>query len=283
MSTVQRPAPEVDRLPETDSNAPTGTSGTVALKTSDPKTWPWPEAADFVKWKGQFDPPSLFAKALVKTIPIEPNKTRLLDLGCGTGVIGGLSLLWKKAQFVTFNDIQEAAILVTRFNAAVQIENGKIKSDQVDYITGPFVGIAKDVVDRHDLIAFNPPQLPTDCVNQTYLRKMLADPSMTDYRNGGPGGLKIVEEFLGWYAGLPWPKPTAVILLSSFLGKNRIANAIAAHGLRANTIGERPAVLRPILTEAADRLSSDERKERSLEKVNGTWIKTLRTISLTDC
>jgi methylase of polypeptide subunit release factors len=264
MSTVKAPPPKVDRLDETDSNSAAGASDTILLKTSDPKTWPWPEAADFVKWTGQFDPPSLFARALVKTIPIEANKTRLLDLGCGTGPIGGLSLLWKKAQFVTFNDIQEAAILVTRLNATVQIENGKIQSNQVDYVTGPLGDVTKEVVDRHNLIAFNPPQLPTDFVDEGYLRKVSADPSMSYYRIGGPDGLKIVKESLGWYASLPRPKPTLVILLSSFLGKSPIANAIAAHGLRATTIGETPAKLRPILTLAADRFSSVERKERSL-------------------
>ena len=53
------------------------------------KTKPeWPEAFHYVNKSKAFDPPSLFAKALSKTIPIREDQTRLLDIGCGSGIIG---------------------------------------------------------------------------------------------------------------------------------------------------------------------------------------------------
>lgn len=253
---------------------------------TDSKTWPWPEASKFVSETSYFEPPSLFAKAMSETIPIEANKTRLLDIGCGSGIVGIYCLVEKKAQCVTFNDIQREAISESGSNVATKIEEGQIRPEQADYVVAPFSDIARSIVDHHSLIGFNPPQLPTDYLDEDYLRKLEVDPSMSIYRIGGTDGLKIVREFFHWYAGLSLPKPAAVILLSSFLGRTRIANAIRTCGLSGTILAETPAPLRKILINAADNFSAAERSERSLARSltegGSIWMKTFLTVSLTN-
>jgi hypothetical protein len=55
--------------------------------------------------------------------------------------------------------------------------------------------------------------------------------------------LADAREFIRWYADLDRPKADAVILLSSFLGRSRIADAIQKCGLNWKIVGERTVPL----------------------------------------
>jgi len=244
--------------------------------------WPWQQASDYISPLSVFDPPSLFAKAMSDTIPIEPGSTRLLDIGCGSGIIGIYCLVKKKARFVTFNDIQDIAILETRANVTRHIQQGTIRETQVASQKGAFAAIPPSIIAHHNLIVFNLPQLPTDYLDKDYKTKVEADQSMSYFRLGGKDGLKIARNFFGWYAGLKKP-PAAVILLSSFLGKSRIREAIEKHGIEWKILKETKIILREIFTKQADKFSKNESeiKDRSLERnADGKWTKKLLTIRM---
>jgi len=230
--------------------------------------------------------PSQFPEALVRTIPIESGKTRLLDIGCGSGIIGIFSLIEKKARFVTFMDIESKWLDIARCNLDIKIREGAIKQPQVKLLSASgFAEILPEQVAQHDLLAFNPPQLPYTYVSEETRREIEGDPIEKRFRYGGPDGLDIAREFFKWYRSLPKPKPDAVILLSSFLGRKLIGEVISSHGLRQ--IGEpreTRARLRDMFWEQANTLSQStvQRGDRSLELDGAVWHKRLLTIRVAD-
>lgn len=233
------------------------------------------------------DQPSRFARTMAQTIPIDKGVTKLLDIGCGSGIIGIYCLIKKEARSVTFNDLQASWIDTTRRNVDIKIREGTIQQAQVEFTkAGPFADpkvISTEVIAQHTLLAFNPPQLPTEYVVEKSLQSIENDPIEKAFRIGGPDGLNIVRNFLEWYAGVKTPKPDAVILLSSFLGRELINQTIASCGLREASREETAGVpLRPIFVkEKIDALSNEERDDKSLTPDgHGWWTKTLFTIRL---
>ena len=246
---------------------------------SDREHEPWIEAMKYVtETCGQ--PPSLFAKTLCETIPIEPQKTRLLDVGCGSGIIGIYCLVNRDAAFVTFNDIQEEMISATRVNVAQQIRLGAISEAQVDYLRADFRSIPASVIGRHDLIAFNPPQLPETSFSTETIEKIAADSTLSYFRLGGIDGLAVARTFFNWYSRLLSPKPSVVILLSSFLGLPRIQEMFEREGLEWRILKRTRVPLRDILTDSAERLPLQEIADRLLMRTGSRkWTKELLTIA----
>ncbi len=107
---------------------------------------------------------------LIKAIDVE-GRENALDMGCGTGII---SLhLAKKGCSVTAVDVNENAIRNAMLNATQNGFNIRfIKSNLFENIEESF-----------DLIAFNPPYLPTE--NKEDITW-----------DGGKGGIETIERFL---------------------------------------------------------------------------------------
>ena len=251
-----------------------------SLSVSSAEHGEWPEAVSYVAETGGHAP-SVFAKTMCTTIPIEPQKTRLLDVGCGSGIVGIFCLVERGATFVTFNDIQEEMISVTRSNVARQVRFGVISEQQANYLVSPFQDIPEEILRRHDLIAFNPPQLPEGSLPAQMRLEIHADPSMSYFRLGGSDGLDIVRQFLQWYSRLNEPMPKAVVLLSSFLGLKRISLAMDRGGIEWKILARTRVPLRRILCDAAERLLPEEREDSSLiSTAPGEWTKELLTVSL---
>lgn len=245
--------------------------------------WEWPGAKTYIRTLGGFDRPSCFAKTLTERIAELPGERRILDTGCGTGIIGIYCLITKKASFVTFNDVQSEAISVTFANISSQIQKGRILESQVACFKSEFSGIPASIVARHNLIAFNMPQLPTRDVDKDYLRKVEATPSMNYFRIGGPDGLRVARRFLRWYTGLTGTRTEALILLSSFLGKSRIEKVLNESGVKWKLLKTDRVPLRQSLTSRAEKFSARERSERSLGKTHsGKWTKELLPILFTN-
>jgi len=252
----------------------------------------WQQILELIGKSNFFDPPSLFAKTLSETLPIGE---RIIDIGCGTGVIGLYCLLHRQAQLVTFSDILVEAIVETYENLNKLIEYEKIfkshgfiererifKSKIGGYELGSFDRIPLSVISEHSILAFNPPQLPTDHVTQKYRDEVEKSGTNSIFRLAGPDGLKVSDKFFEWYAKLQNPKPKAIILLSSFLGQSRIVKAISSHGLKANFLHETIIDLRPQLVDSANKFydNEEERNDRSIIKNGDIWQKKLFTISL---
>lgn len=234
--------------------------------------WEWEHAKAYIRFTGGH-PPSHFAKVLATAIQTEERSDRLLDLGCGSGIIGIYALVEKVAASATFVDVQEGMVLAAKANLDLCIAKGTIRADQVDYLTADFNQIPLSILETHDLIAFNPPQLPEAFVNKEYLEALRQDRSGAVFRLGvgasNPDGLNVIRSFLDWYASLPATAPQAVIGLSGFLGRKRIERLLNAHRLDWTLKQKTRIPLRTILTQAAYELAKDE-LEKAIDLSNLT-------------
>ncbi len=229
--------------------------------------------------------PSKLAQVLAETLPVEPRTKRLLDIGCGSGIIGLYSLLEKKASSVTFIDVLDVWIEITRANVKLKIENGAIAPSQVDVVDAmPFNRISPETVAQSDMLAFNLPQFPESFVSPDDRSKIGADPVRSRYRLAGPDGLKVAREFCQWYGCLSQPKPDAVFVLWSILGKRQIIEAIKTDRFQWTTIKETPVPLKPEFSGMAAQFYRDaeERDNRMLARDGKGWINHVLTIRLTD-
>lgn len=112
-----------------------------------------------------------------------PESARVLDLGCGSGVLG-LSLAAARPRWhVTLADISPEALELTRENAAkLELPNVSfVESDLFSALDGPF-----------DLIAANLPYVP-ETERATLTKEVQHDPDLALF--GGPDGLDVIRRF----------------------------------------------------------------------------------------
>jgi methylase of polypeptide subunit release factors len=132
----------------------------------------WPDARAYVSPISFFDPPSYFAENLCKTIPPKSGNRRLLDVGCGSVIIGIYCLIEGKADFVTFSDIQCQAIAESCANFVRHVELKKLRVEQAAFMEHcPFQRISREIVVEHELVVFNPPQIPEKYLNPETVKK----------------------------------------------------------------------------------------------------------------
>jgi methylase of polypeptide subunit release factors len=247
---------------------------------SAPAEWWQPYVADCGREK-----PSKLSQVLAETIPVEPPTKKLLDIGCGTGIIGLYCLLEKKAHSVTFVDLMPEWVDITRANVSFQIEKRAITSSQVDVMEAmPFARISPELVAQHDMLIFNLPQYPEDYSNPSDLSTFRADPIKAHYRLAGPDGLKLVRDFSQWYARLKQPKPDMVFVLWSILGKRQITKALNNEGFQWKIIKETPIPVKPEFSHVAAQFfqDSEEKDNRMLERDGDGWTNKVLTIRLTN-
>lgn len=247
---------------------------------SRPAEWWQPYVADCGCEK-----PSRLAQVLAETIPVEPRTKKLLDIGCGSGIIGLYCLLEQKARSVTFIDVLDVWIEITRANVNLQIASGTIAPSQVESIAAmPFNRISPETVAGNDMLVFNLPQFPEGFVSASDWSKLAADPVRSRYRFAGPDGLKLVRDFCQWYGGLKQPKPDAVFVLWSILGKRQITEALQSDRFQWTTIKETAVPLKPEFSGIAAQFFRDaeERDNRMLVRDGDGWTNHVLTIRLTD-
>lgn len=169
-----------------------------------------------------------------------PAGVRILDMGCGSGVIG-LSLasaLREKAPKVVLADVSPEALALTKENAdklAVALEGADVVMVQSDLFSG--------VEGRFDLIVANLPYI-SDADMKTLSREVQHDPALA--LRGGPQGTEVMEVFLA--AVSSYLQPGGLAALEFGFGQGpRLREVAQSHGF-AN----------------AELMKDDEGKERYL-------------------
>jgi methylase of polypeptide subunit release factors len=230
-------------------------------------SWYWPEGLRYVPDPG-VDPPNCFSRILVENLPAV---STLLDLGCGSGVVGLYALLEKKAHFVTFADIVPHRLAV----AAENLRRKGIAADRYALGQGGFADLDVAMVCAHDLIAFNPPQFPEWILTPEELASFAAPPEFKSFRGANPDGLALVRDFAHWFDALPAPKPSAIVNVSGFLGLTLIAAALPNSRIIART----RVPLRARFAQAARTLNRKDRRGRTLKRSwRGDWSEEILTI-----
>jgi methylase of polypeptide subunit release factors len=244
-----------------------------------PAEWWRPYVAD----RG-LEKPSILSQVLARTIPTEPPTKKLLDIGCGTGILGLYCLLEKKASSVTFIDLMPEWIEIARENVRLKMEQGHITPTQVELMEAmPFTQISPQLVARHDLITFNLPQYPEAFGAAADLAQFAAEPVKARYRLAGPDGLKLARDFSQWYGRLPQPKPDVVFVLWSILGKRQIAEALTSDRFRWKIIQQTPVPVKPEFSHIAAQFfqNPEERENRMLSQDGKGWMNQVLTFQLT--
>ena len=119
---------------------------------------------------------------ILKQLPGE--NLQILDVGCGSGVIGLSLAAEKPSSYITLVDVSEDALSLTRENAEkLGVSNVEIlRSDLLDRVTGSF-----------DLIVANLPYVP-EGEAKTMARELAHDPTLALF--SGPEGMDLLRRFI---------------------------------------------------------------------------------------
>ncbi len=213
---------------------------------------------------------TLFSHAMCDALAANLPK-RLLDIGCGSGVVGLYSLL-NGSDFVCFNDIQSQALSLTQQNLTQQ----QIDEARYQLENAPFQQINLND-SNFDSIAFNPPQLPTDNVSMD----QFGEPSERVFRDGGANGRQLIDQYILWLGEHLVTSCRAYLGMSSLLSVDDVLGFASERGLNGIKKFSRKVPLRPILYAAADKLSNSEQQRRELVKHDTGWSKKIYVLEFT--
>ncbi|MBP0011286.1 MULTISPECIES: methyltransferase [unclassified Roseofilum] len=206
-----------------------------------------------------------FSQAMCEGIDLQHYHC-LLDVGCGSGIIGIYSLL-NRLPFVYFNDIQPEAIGLTQYN----LKKEGISSDQYQIIQGAFdsIDLSKYPI---DLITFNPPQLPTDWVNINIFKEECEK----KFRDGGKDGKAVINRFFQWLSGQNTQNISIQLGVSSVLAIDSFLKSIEQHfGFSGAKKHEKTVPVRQILYPIVTAMSQDEKNARDITFQDDAFYKKI--------
>ncbi|MEI8038134.1 MAG: peptide chain release factor N(5)-glutamine methyltransferase [Verrucomicrobiota bacterium] len=130
---------------------------------------PRPETEELAEWILSWELPSI---------------SRVLDMGCGSGVLGLTLAAERPAWEVTLADVSPEALALARENAALLALDsvGFVHSDLFSAVTGGFDGIVANL-----------PYVP-DGERASMAREVLHDPELALF--SGPDGLDLIRRFI---------------------------------------------------------------------------------------
>ncbi len=167
--------------------------------------------------------PSDDSKLMVEAVK-KHAKGRMLDLGCGSGIVGIAALKSNKVNSVLFADINPDALIVADRNAT----NNCVQDKDVSFVESDLFSVMK--TNRFDTIAFNPPYLPTS------EEEKIKGPINHAY-DGGLDGRAVTDRFLAEF--LPHMNPTGVLILlqSSLSNTNKTIGILEKMGFQVHVEG----------------------------------------------
>jgi methylase of polypeptide subunit release factors len=231
--------------------------------------------------------PSVYAKTLCEALPRWTGS--LLDLGCGSGIIGIHALVEQKAKKVTFLDSSKDWLHECQQNVSAHIHAGTLSEQAVSYRHSNFEDLTAEEITPYDWIIFNPPQLPTAHVTEAY-KQNFSTAQQRQFRFGGHDGLEKIRAFVDWFSNLELGphqhRPNILLLLSSFPGRQNIEQIFEESGLSAVAVHEKRVPLRDALIGAALRFSAEELEDRGLQEEPSNpgrtrWTKQLSVYHVT--
>lgn len=157
------------------------------------------------------------------------NSDRVLEVGCGSGIISSVIKANTKASVV--------GIDINPFAARCSKENGieVIRGDLLSCITGEF-----------DLIIFNPPYLPTNEMERTkdWINTAL---------DGGYDGRSIIKRFLNEAGNCLSNNGKILLLISSMTGIDEVKSELISLGFTILEIGREKLDFEQLIVLAATR------------------------------
>jgi release factor glutamine methyltransferase len=144
---------------------------------------------------------------------------RFLEVGCGSGLV---SLVAARAGArVSACDLNPHAVRAARHNAKSNgLKLDAVESDLLSEVAGPF-----------DVVAFNPPYLPTGP------DEVLPGPLNLAF-DGGPDGNATVLRFAAQVAGLSPPPRLVLVVHSSLADPGPLEAALGAQGYRCEVVAD---------------------------------------------
>jgi len=144
---------------------------------------------------------------------------RVLEIGAGMGLAAVLAA--KAGAMVVATDVLPQAVEAIRVNAAL---NGVAIDARVGDCYGPVID------ERFDLIATNPPQMPTPPDRARGDAVAMAD-------NGGLDGWEILDRVIGGAPDRLRPGGRLVFTIFAFLGRKKAFTKLEAVGLTPTIVG----------------------------------------------
>ncbi len=163
--------------------------------------------------------PKLGSLLLARHLPLQEGDV-VLDLGAGAGLIGNVAA--RLGHRVVATDVVAATSECTRANALL---NGV--ADRLEVRTGDLFAPVNG--ETFDLIATNPPQIPTPPDREWEDVQSRAD-------NGGPDGWAVLDRIIHEAPIYLKPKGRLVFTLFGFLGVQKALQKLQATGLDARIL-----------------------------------------------
>lgn len=160
---------------------------------------------------------------LARHLDVRDGET-VLELGAGVGIAAILAA--RRGARVIATDIVPASASCTLANAHLNGVAGRVEA-RIGDLFAPVEGL------RFDLIATNPPQMPTPPGRDHDDPRARAD-------NGGPDGWVLLDRILAEAPAHLVPGGRLTFTLFSFLGVQRAVAALEGHGLAGRVVAREP-------------------------------------------
>ncbi|MBI5226781.1 methyltransferase [Candidatus Micrarchaeota archaeon] len=167
-------------------------------------------------------------------------KGKVLDLGCGSGVVGLSAAQKKLVNKIVFADINPAALTLAETNAKAN----HLKKPHVFVQTDLFTSFSSfkpkngfKAAEKFDTLCFNPPYLPTSAEEKLMGHENAA-------YDGGKDGRKVLDRFLKIFKSHLAPGGVLLLLNSSvsandgLSGNEQTQKCLENNGFKVNVVGQ---------------------------------------------